>query len=509
MPKAAQQKPPFNKILIANRGEIACRIIRTCKKLGIKTVAIYSEADASAMHVKMADESVLVGPPSPSESYLNIEAVILAAVETETEAIHPGYGFLSENGDFVNACEKANIRFIGPSAKVMDRMKDKAQARRLAAEAGLPLLPGVDIEDESDEIMELAQGIGYPVMVKASFGGGGIGIRIVETPDQLEQNMERAGSLAQSAFGDSHLYLEKYLHAPSHVEVQVLADSHGKAIHLFERDCSAQRRNQKVIEETPCIKIDQKQREAMYDSALNLVRHIGYTNAGTIEFLVDEKSKFYFIEMNTRLQVEHPITEMVTNLDIIEWQIRIAAGEHLTLSKKDIHSHGHSIEARIYPEDPVTSLPTAGTIERVKEPKGNDVRIDGSIFEGYEVLPYYDSLMSKVIVWGKTRDESIRKLYKALDKYHISGLTTNIPLIQKILYHPDFTEGNYSTNLLANLDIQNSKPSIRESSIEKVAIAAAVINEIFGTGHTDKPNPWKLHGRLSQMASSSNRGGLW
>ena len=510
MPKLRRKTPKkkllFKKILIANRGEIACRIIRTCRALSIKTVAVYSEADADALHVQMADEAVAIGPPPPSESYLNIDAIMRAAVETGAEAVHPGYGFLSENADFVLACEKAGIQFIGPSGEVMERMKDKAQARGLAEAAGLPLLPGTDAANTNEQIMDLAQEIGFPVMVKAAYGGGGIGIRIVESPDQLQEGIERASSLAQSAFGNAHLYLEKYLNAPSHVEVQVLADQHDNAIHLFERDCSVQRRNQKVIEETPCIKLDDAQRQEMYHAALNLVRHIGYTNAGTVEFLVDQDGNFYFIEMNTRLQVEHPVTEMVTNLDIVEWQIRIAAGEPLTLSQKNVRSNGHAIEARLYPEDPTTSLPTTGTIGKIKQPKGDHVRIDGSIFRGYQVLPHYDSLMAKVITWGETREEAISTLYKALGRYRIPGVTTNIPLVQQALSHHDFANGTYSTQLLSRLDSQDGAETPEE---EIVAAVAAALGSMFGTQPQRRASSWKAYGRAQQMGSLSGRGGRW
>ena len=506
--KKSPKKPLFKKALIANRGEIACRIIRTCRALRIKTVAVYSEADASALHVEMADEAVAIGPPAPSESYLNIDAIIRAAVETGAEAVHPGYGFLSENADFVLACEKAGIRFIGPSSEVMERMKDKAQARGLAREAGLPLLPGTDAGNSDEQIIDLAQEIGFPVMVKAAYGGGGIGIRIVESPDQLQEGVERASSLAQSAFGNAHLYLEKYLDAPSHVEVQVLADQHDNAIHLFERDCSVQRRNQKVIEETPCVKLDDARRQEMYQAALNLVRHIGYTNAGTVEFLLDQDGNFYFIEMNTRLQVEHPVTEMVTNLDIVEWQIRIAAGEPLTLSQKKVRSSGHAIEARIYPEDPATFLPTTGTVGKIKQPKGDHVRIDGSIFRGYEVLPHYDSLMAKVITWGETREEAISTMHKALERYRIPGVTTNIPLVQLALAHPDFTDGTYSTQILARLDSQDGAESPDEAERAVVAAVATALGSLFGAPPQPRSSSWKAYGRAQQMTPPS-RGGRW
>ena len=509
MPTIRRQKRPFQKILIANRGEIANRVIQTCRRMRIKTVAIYSEAEPSALHVKQANEAVLVGPPPPAESYLNIEAIVRAAVETGAEAVHPGYGFLSENADFVLACEEAGLRFIGPSGELMQRMKDKAQARSLAKDAGLPLLPGTESGVTDEQALELAMEIGFPIMVKAAYGGGGIGIRVVQSPDQLQEGINRARSLAEGAFGSSQLYLEKYLEEPSHVEVQVLADHHGNALHLFERDCSVQRRNQKVIEETPCIKLGTRQRQEMYKAALALVRHIGYTNAGTIEFLRDQEGKFYFVEMNTRLQVEHPVTEMVTGFDLVEWQIRIAAGEPLPFTQGDVRSHGHAIEARIYPEDPATLLPTTGTVGKIKKPKGDHVRIDGGIYQGYEVLPFYDSLMAKVISWGKTRKEAISTLNEALAAYKIPHVTTNIPIIQRVLSHPDFTGGTYSTALLSQIASQGEPDLSEEGERETVAALTAAFGSLFGGRPDYHASPWKAAGRAEQMIPRLGRGGRW
>ena len=511
MPRLIRRpKRPFRKVLIANRGEIANRIIRTCRRLRIKTVAVYSEADASALHVKQANEAVLVGPAPPAESYLNIDAIIQAAINTGAEAVHPGYGFLSENSDFVSACEEAGLQFIGPSAQVMERMKDKMLARKLATEAGLPVLPGTEGEVSGDHALEWALEIGFPIMVKAAFGGGGIGIRVVQTPNQLQEGISRAQFLAQGAFGNAQLYLEKYLEEPSHVEVQVVADHHGNALHLFERDCSVQRRNQKVIEETPCIKLSQQQRKAMYSAALALVRHIGYTNAGTVEFLIDRQGNFFFVEMNTRIQVEHAVTEMVTGIDLVEWQLRIAAGKPLPLSQGAVRSRGHAIEARIYPEDPATLLPTTGTLGKIKRPKRDHVRIDGGVFQGYQVLPHYDSLMSKVIAWGGTREEAIDTLTKALSKYHLPGVTTNIPLIQRVLSHRDFTRGAYSTLSLPQLAIQGpADPTEEEGERETVAALAAAFGSMFGAQPQSRSSPWKTYGRAAQMNHRPGGGGRW
>lgn len=509
MPTIRRQKQPFQKILIANRGEIASRVIHSCRRMRIKTVAIYSEAEPSAQHVKQANEAVLVGPPSPAESYLNIEAIVRAAVETGAEAVHPGYGFLSENSDFALACEKAGLRFIGPSGELMQRMKDKALARSLARDAGLPLLPGTESGVSDEQALELAMEIGFPIMVKAAYGGGGIGIRVVQSPDLLQENIDQARSLANSAFGSSQLYLEKYLEEPSHVEVQVLADHHGNALHLFERDCSVQRRNQKVIEETPCIKLGARQRQEMYKAALALVRHIGYTNAGTVEFLRDQEGKFYFVEMNTRLQVEHPITEMVTGLDLVEWQIRIAAGEPLPFTQGRVRSHGHAIEARIYPEDPATLLPTTGTVGKVKTPRGDHIRVDASIYQGYQVLPFYDSLMAKVITWGKTRKEAISTLNKALAAYKIPRVTTNTPILQRVLSHPDFTSGTYSTALLSQIASQSKPDLTEEGEREIVAVLTAAFGSLFGGPPNYRPSPWKVAGRAERMIPRLGRGGRW
>ena len=509
MPKGKKTRHPFSKILVANRGEIACRIIRTCHRLGIRTVAVYSEADAPALHVQEADEAVLLGPSPAADSYLNIEAIIRAARDTGAQALHPGYGFLSENSAFVLACQEAGITFIGPSPEAMKLMGDKAQARRLAAEAGLPLLPGTDAGVADQEALARASEIGFPVMVKAAQGGGGIGIRLVHTPEELPEALERAQSLAESAFGSSQVYLEKYVEGSSHVEVQVLADHHGNAIHLFERDCSVQRRNQKVVEETPCVKIKKRQRQAMYDAALALVSHIGYTNAGTVEFLLDQGGSFYFLEMNARLQVEHPITEMVTGLDLVEHQIRIAAGEPLAISQKDVRRRGHAIEARLYPEDPATFTPAFGRVEAVEEPQDPNIRVDGALFPGYEVTPFYDSLMAKVIGWGKSRKRAIATLSRGLRQFQIQGVTHNIPLIQRVLADDDFKDGNYSTLLLSRLAEKQSVDLSQRGEREAVAAAAAALGSLFGNAPEERPDQWKTYGRAAQMTPRPGRGGRW
>ncbi|MBI4201508.1 MAG: acetyl-CoA carboxylase biotin carboxylase subunit [Chloroflexi bacterium] len=511
MPRRRRRKQQlFSKILIANRGEIACRIIRTCHRLNIKTVAVYSEADAHALHVQQADEAVLIGPPPAAESYLNAATIIQAALETGAEAIHPGYGFLSENTAFVNACTSAGIVFIGPSVETMERMKNKAEARRLASEAGLPLLPGSTGAVDDTEAVAMAQEIGFPVMVKASQGGGGIGIRQVNTPEELPEALARARSLAESAFGSSQVYVEKFLEAPSHIEVQVLADHYGNAVHLYERDCSIQRRNQKVIEESPTVKLKRRRRNKMYEAALALVKHIGYTNAGTIEFLVDKDNNFYFVEMNTRLQVEHPITEMITGLDLVELQIRIAAGEHLPFDQGDIKRKGHAIEARIYPEDPTTLLPASGRLESLELPTGNHIRVDSAIFPGYEITTHYDSLMAKVIVWGKSRDKAIETLSKALNNFQLPDITHNIPLVQATLASEEFKKGTFTTLTLGKTVDQMRQTGAALSETERVAVAVTALGSLLGGGTTGRPaSPWKGYGRLSQMNPWSGRGNRW
>jgi acetyl-CoA carboxylase biotin carboxylase subunit len=441
----------FKKLLIANRGEIACRVIRTARRMGIPTVAVYSDADAGSLHVRQADQSYRLGPPSAAQSYLNVQRILEAAQRTGADAIHPGYGFLSQNPAFATACQEAGVTFVGPRPSVMQAMGDKVLARRLAKEAGLPLVPGVDHEVSDAEAPDIADVLGFPVMVKAAEGGGGIGVRIVQRPRSLERILQRARILAQGAFGSARVYLERYIEDASHVEVQVLADEHGNAVHLFERDCSVQRRHQKVVEETPCAKIDPTLRQALYDAALALVRHIGYTNAGTVEFLVDRQRRFYFLEMNTRLQVEHGITEMVTGLDLVELQLRIAAGEPLPFRQSDLRSNGHAIEVRLYPEEPETFLPVLGTLKSVHVPSGDGIRVDSALFPGYEVTPYYEPMLAKVMAWGETRDIAIERLENALRSFHLEGLTVNIPVLRSVLGDPTFRLATYDCDTLTKL----------------------------------------------------------
>ena len=511
MPKSKKTKdkgvkPLFKKVLIANRGEIAIRIMRTCKRMGIKTVAVYSEADASALHVQQADEAILIGPPAATDSYLSIAAVIKAAKETGAQAIHPGYGFLAENPEFVEACRDSGITFIGPSADAMRLMGDKSKAKTMAAEAGLPLLPGSEGEVTDEEAIEQAQEIGFPIMVKASQGGGGIGIRLVGSMEDLSEALKRSRSLSQNAFGASGVYLEKYVERPSHIEIQVMADHHGNAVHIFERDCSVQRRNQKVIEETPCVKLKKGRLKSMYDAALAMVAHIGYTNAGTVEFIVDEDDQFYFLEMNTRIQVEHPVTEMITGIDIVEHQVRIAMNEPLGFTQKEIQRRGHSIEARIYPEDPATYLPVSGRVDEVVYPKVENIRIDDAMFPGYEITPYYDAMLAKVTAWGKSRKRAIATLAKGLQEFQIQGITHNIPLIQQVLQHEEFKDGEYSALLLTQLSEQ---VLTQEEELENVAAVTVAMGALFGNGHSQRSSSWRTYGRASQMSSGPGRGGYW
>ena len=495
----------FSKLLIANRGEIACRIIRTCNKLGVKTVAVYSDADEKALHVRMADQSVHIGPSPAAESYLRGDEIIKAAKKTKADAIHPGYGFLSEAPAFARAVEEAGLGFIGPSADVIEQMGDKVAARRIAQQAGVPVVPGTDTEIDDAEAAAAAMEIGFPLMVKAVDGGGGMGIRIVREPGELADALQRARSQAQNAFGSSRVYLERRIESAAHVEVQVVGDRHGNAIHLFERDCSVQRRHQKVIEETPCAKLDPRVRETLLQSAVDLAKSIGYSNAGTVEFLLDSGGEhFYFLEMNTRLQVEHPVTEMVTGVDIVELQLRVAGGEVLPLGQDEVVRTGAAIEARIYPEDPVLLLPTAGTVTTLSEPTGYNVRIDGALYSGYEVQPYYEPMMAKVIARGKDRPSAIANLHAALDAFVIDGVVTNIPLIQRVLDHDGFAGGTYDNGFLERM---LSDPG---QSTGKERIAAIALAMVLSQEHATRalPSKWKMHGRRQAMVSRLSSGML-
>lgn len=440
----------INKILIANRGEIAVRIIRACKEMNIKTVAVYSEVDKDAMHVKLADEAICIGPANSSKSYLNFKNIIEAANITGADAIHPGFGFLSENSQFAKICEESNIKFIGPNYRVIELMGNKSNAKELMKNAGVPVVPGSDgsVKGLKDAI-KIANEIGYPIMLKAAAGGGGKGIRIVNVPEELESNYNIVKQEAKISFNDDEIYIEKFIKNPRHVEIQILADEHGNVIHLGERDCSIQRRNQKVIEETPSTAIDDKLRNKMGEAAIKAVKASGYTSCGTIEFLVDSDKNFYFMEMNTRIQVEHPITEERTGIDIVKAQIRVSAGEPLKIKQKDIKFNGYSIECRINAENPAKNFrPCPGTITGVILPGGNGVRVDTAIYSGYTIPSNYDSMFAKIITHGDTRNEAISKMKRALEETVIEGVDTNIDFLFKIIKNPNFIRGNFDTSFI-------------------------------------------------------------
>ncbi len=439
----------FRKVLVANRGEIAIRVMRACRELGIRTVAVYSEADAQARHVRYADEASCIGPAAASRSYLNVEAILAAARETGAEAIHPGYGFLAENADFARACREAGIVFIGPSPEAIQLMGDKAEARKLADAVGVPIVPGTPDKVSPDEALAFVDRIGLPVMVKAAAGGGGRGIRVVRDRAELEQALQIAAQEAHAAFGDGALYLEKFLDRPRHIEVQVLADQHGTVLHLFERECSIQRRRQKLWEEAPSPALTPGLRAQICEAAVRLARAAGYTNAGTIEFLVDEGGSFYFLEMNTRIQVEHPVTELVTGIDIVKEQIRVAAGERLPWRQEEIALHGHAIEFRINAEDPALGfLQPPGVIERLELPAGPGVRCDFGFGTGDEVPPYYDSLIGKLIVWGRDRAEALARGRRALDELVVEGIATTAPFHRQLADDPAVVAAAYHVQFL-------------------------------------------------------------
>lgn len=440
----------FQKVLIANRGEIAVRIIRACNEMGISTVAVYSKADKDALHVKLADEAICIGNALPKESYLNIENIISAAVSLGAEAIHPGFGFLSENARFAEICKKCNLQFIGPTAEMIKLMGDKAKAREKMIEAGVPVVPGSDgtIEDIS-KAKKLAKEIGYPVILKAASGGGGRGMRIVYSQEELEDAFLTASAEAKAAFGDGSMYMEKYIENPRHIEFQILGDRFGNVVHLGERDCSLQRRHQKVIEEAPSAFITKELREKMGKAAVLAAKAVSYENAGTIEFIVDKEGQFYFIEMNTRIQVEHPVTEMITGIDLIKAQLKIASGKRLDFDEKSISFRGHAIECRINAENPNKGFrPCAGTITDLHLPGGRGIRIDTGIYHGYRIPPNYDSMLAKVIAYGDDRKEAIRIMQRALEELVIEGVDTNIDFQYQLLCTPEFEEGNYDTSYI-------------------------------------------------------------
>jgi len=441
---------PIRTLLVANRGEIAVRVIRTCRERGIRTVAVYSEADRNALHVRLADHAVALGPAPSSESYLVAEKVLDAARQSGADAIHPGYGFLSENAAFARACAEAGITFVGPPPAAIHAMGDKTEARKLMAEAGVPMAPGTpDAIDDPAEAERVAGEIGYPVLVKAAAGGGGKGMRVVERAEDFAGSFERARSEAQSAFGDGRVYIEKYLLGPRHIEIQVLADGHGHVVHLFERECSIQRRHQKVIEEAPSAVLTPELRAAMGEAAVQAAKACDYVGAGTVEFLLDANRDFYFLEMNTRLQVEHPVTELITGLDLVAEQIRIAEGEELGYGQDDLEIWGHAVECRVYAEDvPAGFLPAPGPLLRHRAASGPGVRVDAGVEEGDEVPVYYDPMIAKLCTWAKTREEAIRRMDRALAEYDIAGVRTTIPFCRFVMQHPAFVSGDFDTGFV-------------------------------------------------------------
>ena len=440
----------MKKLLIANRGEIAVRVMRTARKMGIETVALYSEADRDAPHVRMADEAICIGGPASSDSYLRGDYIVELAKERGVDAIHPGYGFLSENAGFAKKVTEAGITFVGPGPEAIRIMGDKLAAKEAVKAYDIPMVPGTDrpIEDPV-EVAELADQIGYPILIKAAAGGGGKGMRIVEKASELDAQIKRAMSEAKSAFGDGSVFIEKYVTKPRHIEIQIMADTHGNIVHLFERECSIQRRHQKVVEEAPSSILDPELRSVMGAAAVNVARSCGYVGAGTVEFLMDADLNFYFLEMNTRLQVEHPVTELVTGQDLVEWQIKVARGETLPLSQEELELQGHALELRVYAEDPLDQfLPSVGTLETYRLPVGEGIRVDNGFEEGMQVPIYYDPMLSKLITYGKDRPAAIRRMIDAIAGYHVEGVQTTLPFGDFVCRHPAFTSGDFSTHFV-------------------------------------------------------------
>jgi len=497
----------FRKILIANRGEIAVRIIRACRDLGIQSVAIFSDVDRPSLHVRYADEAYWVGPAPASESYLSIQRVLEVARRSGAEAVHPGYGFLSENPAFAEACEAHGLVFIGPSSETLRLTGSKTAARRLAARAGVPIVPGTDRDLSDEEIEKIAPTIGFPLVIKASAGGGGKGMRIVQTPHELPSAVRAARSEGQSSFGDPAIYLEKYISRPRHVEMQILADGKGKVLYLGERECSIQRRHQKVVEEAPSTFVDETLRRRLGEAAIRIAEACGYRNAGTVEFLIDQDRNFYFLEVNARLQVEHPVTEMVTGIDLVKKQILIAAGEGIPYEQQDITLWGHAIECRVYAEDPFHQfLPSPGRITVLRTPGGPGIRNDVGVFEGSEVSIYYDPIIAKLIAWGKDRQEAIQRMRRALREYMILGVQTTIPFHQRVMEDPRFVRGEIDTTYIDQmLEKEERKPDER---YRDVALLAGALHLLFKEQKVAPPRAalreerqslWKLAARQEML----------
>src|SRR5246127_5383103 len=476
----------FKKILIANRGEIAVRVIRACREMGIQSVAVYSDVDRAALHVRKADEAYPLGPPAAAESYLNIPKILAAAKRSGADAIHPGYGFLSENPRFAHACAEAGVKFIGPTAASMEMMGSKTRARQHMERAGVPFVPGTSRGVESvEEAARVAETVGYPVMLKAAAGGGGKGMRLVHSVDQLKSALEGAQSEAQRAFGDSEVYIEKAIINPRHIEMQVLADEHGNIVYLGERECSIQRRHQKVLEESPSPIVDAEMRRRMGEVAVRVAQAAGYTNAGTIEFLVDQQKNFYFLEMNTRLQVEHPVTELTTGLDLVHLQIRIAAGEKLPFRQEDVLLRGHAIECRIYAEDPDNNyFPSPGKITLLLLPSGPGIRRDSGMYEGWTVPMEYDPLLAKLIGYGTDRNQAIGRLTRALNEYFVGGIKTNIPLFRRILSNPEFRAAKIDTGFLDRLLKEKDQSADIQADAQTTEVAVIAAGMFAASGST-------------------------
>ena len=495
----------FSKVLIANRGEIAVRVIRACRELGVQTVAVYSEADRGALHVRLADQAVCCGPARAQDSYLAIPSLVEAARATGAEAVHPGYGFLSENGGFADACRDAGVTFIGPPGEVLRQMGDKVTSRRIMSAAGVPVVPGSEDALGDAEAVAFAKEIGLPVMVKASGGGGGRGLRVVHREEDLAAAVERARSEASASFGDDRVYVEKAIESPRHIEVQVLADAHGNAVHLFERECSIQRRHQKLLEEAPACGVDEALRARLGETALRAARAVDYVGAGTVELLMDAKGDFYFLEMNTRVQVEHPITEEITRVDIVQEMIRIAAGERLSLRQDDLRIAGHAIEARVYAEDPAKGfLPSPGRLDVFRPPSGPGIRVDAGVQAGDEVTPHYDAMLAKVVAWGTTREQATRRLDRALSEFGVSGIQTSIPFHRAALRDPRFLAGRYDTSFVEGTSLTPAPPTREALALAVAALALHLETEelevrVKGKGSPDGPVRVRASGTLPRL----------
>ena len=495
----------YNKILIANRGEIAVRIIRACKELGIKTVAVYSDADKNSLHVNLSDESYNIGKPLPSQSYLVGDNILKVAKKAKCDAIHPGYGFLSENAAFAKKCKKAKIDFIGPSPESIEKMGDKITSREIAKAAKVPLVPGTEGEVSDKEALNEAKKIGFPLMIKASAGGGGKGMRLVHEESEFESSLRMAKSEAKSAFNNDAVFIERFVQQPRHIEIQVLGDKKGNVVHLFERECSIQRRHQKVVEEAPSPGVSESTRKKMGQIAVKLAKEVSYYGAGTVEFIMDQNENFYFLEMNTRVQVEHPITEMITGIDIVKEMISISCGNKLSFKQEDISRKGHAIECRVCAEDPDNNfLPTPGVINYIKSPQGPGVRDDSSLYNGYEVTTFYDPMLSKLIVWGKDRDDAIKRMSRALSEYIVLGVRTNLGFLIRLMVNQDFIDAKLDTGFIENHKHLLKVPT--ENSNLALVGSAIVLHTFNGTEVSKKDpkfTPWKYIARRSGISRNS------